>query len=167
MSDAESFDRETPLSMAIRAGDVVRIGFLIRHGADVNRELPDGENYLVMAMRAGEDSVPIARELLDAGADFGPRGAELWTALHWAAILDAWEIAALLIERGAEVDALDLDDVTPLQQAAFSGSAKVVRVLLRAGADRSIRSFWLGTAEETALERGNFEVLREIRDFSE
>jgi ankyrin repeat protein len=155
---------ETPLSSAIRAGNVGLVAFLIGQGSNVNHDLPDGETYLTRAMRAKENSLALARQLLDAGADAGPRGPELRTALHWAASVDAWEVGDLLIQRGANVNATDLDDETPLHSAAFSGDARMVRLLLRAGADRSIRAAWSGTAEETARGRGHNDAVRVFQE---
>jgi ankyrin repeat protein len=158
---------EMPLSLAIGAGNVGLVAFLIGQGVNVNHDLPEGETYLTRAMRAKENSLALARQLLDTGADACPRGPEHRTALHWAACLDAWEVADLLIQRGAHVNATDLDDETPLHSAAFSGHTRMVRLLLGAGADRSIRSAWSGTAEEICRSRGHDDALRVFQEAPE
>jgi ankyrin repeat protein len=52
-------------------------------------------------------------------------------ALHYVSSADA---AAVLIKAGADVNAADAADTTPLMCAAFHGHAEVVRALLAAGA---------------------------------
>jgi ankyrin repeat protein len=163
LSDPGSIDAaddwdETPLGAAIDAGNSAMVAFLIEQGASVTRNFLCGETYLTRAMRAGDKASAIARQLLDAGADVGPHGSELQTPLHWAASLDAWDVGQLLIERGAEVDAADLDGATPLHDAVFAGHTRMVRSLLRAGADRKISHPVLGSVEEIARRRGHTHV---------
>src|SRR5688572_24371234 len=62
----------------------------------------------------------------------GPDGA---TALHWAAYLDDVASAELLVGAGAKVGATNIHGVTPLSLACTNGSAKMVALLLKAGAD--------------------------------
>ena len=84
------------------------------------------------------------RQLLDAGADVNVRESSKerlqWTALHWAAFRGDKEIAALLISRGAELDAEDLYYSTPLYLAAERGHPEVVRQLIAEGADVNVKS---------------------------
>src|SRR5690606_904165 len=82
---------------------------------------------------AAEGNVPAAAALLDAGAS--PDGGQtppLWTACYTA----NWEIARLLLGRGAKPDAGPEDGFrTPLMEAAARGNAEIVQALLNAGAD--------------------------------
>ncbi len=58
------------------------------------------------------------------------------TALHWAALKDDVATARLLLAAGAPVDATTrINAITPLFMAARNGSAAMVEVLLRSGAD--------------------------------
>jgi peptidoglycan/LPS O-acetylase OafA/YrhL len=56
------------------------------------------------------------------------------TPLLWAAVTGRAEAIELLIERGADVNAVDRDGGTALHAAAFLGHEKVVEVLIRSGA---------------------------------
>lgn len=162
LADPESIEDDDggtpPLGYAISAGNAELVAFLIEHGADVNREI-DGLSLLYKVRPAEENSLPIVRQLLDAGFNIGERGAELGTALHWAASMNAWDIASLLIERGADVNACDLDGITPLHEAVSSGHRRMVRLLLQSGADRTIdHPFW-GSVLKFAHSCGHDHVL--------
>ena len=83
----------------------------------------------------------IVGDLLDRGANTAEAGRFGETALHRVADLrrtdgpKAARIATLLIERGAAVDALNRDAVTPLHQAVRARNLAVVEVLLERGAN--------------------------------
>ena len=57
------------------------------------------------------------------------------TALGWAAMTGEIEVAAQLLEAGADANARYRDGNTPLHSACFFGRAGVARTLLEAGAD--------------------------------
>jgi ankyrin repeat protein len=66
----------------------------------------------------------------------GPGGE---TALHDAALAGHDGIAALLLERGAPIDARDAESgATPLMTAAAWGREAVVKLLLERGADPAL-----------------------------
>ena len=73
---------------------------------------------------------------IESGADVNARNAEGQEApLHWAAVLPTTEVAALLLQNGAELQAQDVIGLTPLHRAAGHGSLEVVVLLLEHGAD--------------------------------
>src|ERR1700681_3759577 len=57
------------------------------------------------------------------------------TALHWASRWDNLETAGALIRGGANVKATNRYGVTPLSLACINGSAPMIELLLKAGAD--------------------------------
>jgi cytohesin len=85
------------------------------------------------AVHAG--NVEEVRRLIGQGIDLEartPKGAA--TALHLAAYFDQPEIAEILVEAGAEVDALGGPQRTPLHVAAMAGSVAVATLLIDNGA---------------------------------
>ena len=58
-----------------------------------------------------------------------------FTALHLAAFFGQVGTARLLVERGADVEAVGPGRLRPLHSAAAGGEAEIVRLLLAAGAD--------------------------------
>lgn len=59
-------------------------------------------------------------------------------------------VVRVLVEAGAEVDAVTTDLRTPLYQAAFKGNLACVRVLLERGADTTMKSTEGKTAADVA-----------------
>lgn len=81
------------------------------------------------------------------------------TPLHVAAAHGYDEIAALLIERGADVDARDRLGNTPLILAAQEGQTDLARRLLAAGADPTAQSIAGGSALAYARGYGHGEIV--------
>lgn len=87
-----------------------------------------------------KDNVDAARLLIDAGVDVNlPKTGTHQTALHIAAERGSVEVAALLIEESADVDARTDIETTPLHIAAEADRLRVVRLLIKAGADNEAR----------------------------
>lgn len=79
----------------------------------------------------------IAEALIAHGADPDPyaRYSRVTTTLHTAAYLDWTQMAAILVSRGADVNAKDWGGITPLMYAQETNT----RLLLQNGADPNIR----------------------------
>ena len=116
---AFSDDGFTALHLAVFAEQEGAARILITHGADVNvvstssiaRVPPLGTAAFVR-------SVPLARLLLDAGADVDGRGEGGFTALHSAAQNGDEELVRLLLEHGADPGVATRDGMRPADLAA-------------------------------------------------
>ncbi len=90
------------------------------------------------AMRGDVDAV---QALVRSGADVNDAQADGMTALHWAAELGEPRIAKVVLEAGANADAVTrLGNYTPLHLAARSAHGDVAAILLDAGADAMART---------------------------
>ena len=94
----------------------------------------DDENTLLhfsMAERDRENRCDLLHLLLELGADVNARNAQGSTALHWC---EHPEEVALLLDRGADIDALDVADRTPLRYQA-DGKFALVHLMVCRGAN--------------------------------
>jgi ankyrin repeat protein len=95
-----------------------------------------GDQRLVQAAR-NEDPVAV-RALLGERLNVNSPAPDGATALHWAAYRDNLNIADLLIDGGAQVDAANDYGVTPLSMASTNGSAAMITKLIKAGASPNL-----------------------------
>jgi len=120
---------------------------------------PD-EVAVLAAVRSG-DSSQLA-ELLASGAGPDVRDAEYMnaTALMIAAERDNIDCGRLLLNAGADPDALDIAGDTALNWAAYYGHLPTVLMLLDAGADPALTGH--GNTLEIALRRGHEALLEPL-----
>ncbi len=102
---------------------------------DVNALNAHGETPLMMAALRGD--LEWARRLVDRGAKVHQEG---WSPVHYAATGNEPKIVALLLDRGAPVDAPSPNRSTPLMMAAGYGAEASVDLLLARGADKRLRN---------------------------
>ncbi len=120
------------LHYASGAGCLAVVERLLRLGTDPDIRDDGGRTPLYCAANecASEQGPPIARALVGAGADVNARcGVTRATALHMAARRGHVEIARVLLERGAEIDARDYKGCTPLQRAVNCRRHAVAQLL--------------------------------------
>ena len=136
----------TALLFAARNGDVETARALIEAGADVDDVAAAGTSALVVAAHSGHG--PLGIYLLEQGADPNAAGAG-YTALHAATLRSQVELAAALLEHGAEVDAI-VERGTPGRR--FSADFSIRHQAVGANA------FWL------AARYGELEILRMLAE---
>ena len=136
----------TALLFAARNGDVETARVLVEAGADVNDVAAAGTSALVIAAHSGHG--PLGIYLLEQGAD--PNAADAgYTALHAATLRGQVELAATLLEHGADVDAV-VERGTPGRR--FSADFSIRHQAVGANA------FWL------AARYGEPEILRMLAE---
>jgi len=84
---------------------------------------------------AQQDNLPVARFLVENGADVNARILDDITPLHWAATNGKTEIAQYLLENGALIDAIDDNKETPLHYALKEGHPDFALLMIEKGAD--------------------------------
>ena len=126
--------RKTPLVLASMTGDLENIKLLLAHSATPL------ESALSEAVTFGYPDV--VRALIAAGADTGIVDGSGINLLHWAAITNRPALIPALAEARVPINAMDDNGFTPLMYAATIdfGDAEVLKALLKAGADKSVRN---------------------------
>ena len=144
----------TPLHEAAESPNLLSVTALLKAGANVNARGIGGGGPLLMAAYRGR--VEVVEVLLAAGADVNQRGGAFahseWergnvTPLHMtaSALVDyvpseaAQRVAELLLDHGADVNAEDLYDRTPLDDAIDEGHV-AMQILLRRHGGRCQKS---------------------------
>ncbi len=161
-------DGMTPLIHAIMRNHVPSIEALIAAGADIERETKQG--YTPLEVAIGEDQLFAARAVINAGAKVdGANGKQQITPLmlvasqlspqaratHLAGGPTPVDIAELLIERGARVNAKSAAGVTALMVAAGHNNAPMIGLLLGKGANPTLKNNVGKTALDIAREARN------------
>lgn len=122
--------------------------------------MPDFRTELSEAAQTG--NLATVRRLLDGARDFANLPDEGgYTPLHYAAYFGHTELAAYLLEIGADPLSPSLDPLrnTPLHAAASSGHAGVAIALLDAGADPNARQAGDWTPLHSAADRGHLSIV--------
>ncbi len=140
---ARGFDPNTPdesgqvaLYVALRSESVKVVDTLIAHpGLKVDATNAADETPLMMAALRGQ--LDSTQKLLARGAAVNRAG---WTPLHYAASGPEPKVVALLLERGALVDAPSPNRTTAVMMAARYGSDDAVNLLRARGADLRLRN---------------------------
>src|SRR5947207_4180046 len=135
------------LTTAIQGGDLVALETLLaQHPGIAKARLANGKGASRTPLHAATDwpgyfpnGPEVVQMLIAAGADpnapmMGARHSE--TPLHWAASSDDVEVAAALIDNGADIEAsgASIAGGTPLDDAVGYGCWRVARLLLERGA---------------------------------
>ena len=123
---------QTPLMYASRRGHAETVAELIRLGASVNLRSARGDTAIVEAVREGHASVV---HVLLKHADVKTNDPQIWsydrTVLMVAVTKTNTEILdALLARKDLEVNQADLEGLTALHLASYSGNIDAVRNLL-------------------------------------
>jgi ankyrin repeat protein len=151
------------LDVALLYGQRESVAFLLKKGANPNQLDAAGYSPLAWAIGRGAKGynygtqVQLLEMLLKAGAmpNLKPTSPDGWPPLAKAAELGETEMVQLLLNAGADVNATNYIGQSALHLARNS---EVARLLLDAGADRTLRARG-ELPDESALRRGKFDVL--------
>lgn len=155
------------LAAAIRAGDEAQVSQLLQSGVDASTadkaaDGAAGAAPLLIAASRGKHA--IARRLLAAGAMPDPRFAAYYdaTPLMLAVNNHDAEMSSLLLDGGAQINAVDSNGDPALNWAAYYGDLPLVELLLARGADPRLVGH--GNALEVAMRRGHQAVVERLLD---
>lgn len=125
-----------------------------------------GDGFPVLGLACYLRQADVARLLLDRGADPNQAAANAAKVapLHAAVAADAPAIAAMLLDAGADIDARQQMDYTPLMGAAANARLALLDLLLARGADPSLRTADGKSAADLARDHGHEEVAARLED---
>ena len=154
----------TPLGSAAREGDIDAARTIITTGVNLNEQstgagdpAPVRSPMQWAALKCHSD---IVRMLIDAKADVNTNSYG-WAAIHDAVICGDPEIVKLLLDNGANINAVAWGKWTPLFMAVEKGHTSIVRVLLDGGANINAKDL------KEAQERGHTTIVRLLRKAEE
>jgi ankyrin repeat protein len=123
---------QNPMRCCLLNRNIELARLLLRHGADMRSGFLDG----VLVESIGKKELKIAMFMIENEADLNARSENEKSSPLMAAILtDQPELAVLLINKGADVNATDNRGCTPLMFAAQKGDLQTSKALLQNGAD--------------------------------
>jgi len=140
---------------AASLGKLEIVSRLLREDPDLlNSFSPDGFTILGLASFFGHHE--LVRYLLASGADpnIASDNTLKVTPLHSACAASDFNIADMLIRKGADVNAKQAGGYTPIHSAAHNGKTDLVLLLIANGADIDARTDKGETTVSLALERG-------------
>ncbi len=129
-------------------------------GADFGKG--NGAGLSPLDIAATINDVESARVLLDAGADPDRRNGldRKKAAIHYAAINAGTGVAALLLDRGVDINARCGIGATPVTWAAFTSTLESVKLFVERGADLTVVDSYGDTALSSAKESGRDDIYR-------
>jgi len=129
----------SPLYFAVAAQNSEKIREIVQNGGNVNERGLMGHSPLIMAV--GVNNPDIAKFLLLSGASPDKKDDLGWTALHHAIKADSAKLnmIEILVQNGANINATDKHQRTPLHRAAQFGHVSAVKLLLKLGADKNAK----------------------------
>lgn len=127
---------KTPLTDAIKRGNIAEIGALIKNGADVNGRFGNGSTPLMQAADTGR--VDMVELLIKKGAQVNSGNGVDFTPLMFAATAGHDKVVQALLDKGADVHSTSLGR-TPLVFAVMNNRVETTRLLLKRGADPNLR----------------------------
>ncbi|MEJ1241377.1 ankyrin repeat domain-containing protein [Chryseolinea sp. T2] len=148
---------------AATVGDVATVQRLLTKQPDqINSLSSDGFTPLTLASYFGQ--LDVVKLLLKNHADPNIAASNQMhvAPLHSACAISNYEIAALLIKAGADVNARQHSGVTPLHSAAHNGQAKLAKLLIDNGSDVNVKSDAGQTPLTMAKEKGDEETVQLI-----
>ena len=149
----------TGLMIAAWEGNVPLMELFASRGGDVDKANALGETALMHAAWKGR--MAAVQWLLAHGARV-EREAMQWTALHYAVFAGHDEIAELLLDRGADINARSPNGSSVLMMAVYEDRENLARWLLAKGADTRVRNENGNGALDWAMKFNHMSIARMV-----
>ncbi|KAG8800519.1 hypothetical protein FRC18_007998, partial [Serendipita sp. 400] len=146
----------SPIHLSVYFGLNTVLSQILSDGEDINSNGPYGTAVTVASWRGFE---PIARLLLENGADIDVQGGYFGNSLQAASSKGYEEIVRLLFENGANVNTQGGAYGSALQAASSKGYKQIACLLLEKGANVNIQGGEYGNALVAASSEGHKEIV--------
>lgn len=133
---------DTLLKSKALIGDVDSMRAILKTGVEVNFKDMNGDTVLacVLDNRDNSHAMEIVKVLLQFGADVNTKKDRWETLLLIAVRMNLENVAELLLELGCDAKAGDLGSCCSLRYAAQNDNGKLTEMLLKFGADASLKT---------------------------
>lgn len=125
----------SPLHYAATAGRYDCLQFLLDQGIPIDQQstisCPFGWNWTALQMAANSGYTECVSLLIQAGADINFKDPDGYQAIHRACMAQSVATLDLLLKKGANPDAVNSDDVTPLQIIVQKNNVECLQCLLK------------------------------------
>lgn len=125
---------------AIIAGKMEKIKEYLIKEKEVYLNQYSNDGFTPIALATFFNQTDIAKLLLEHGADpeLSAKNPSKVNALHSAVAKENYELAKLFIEKGINVNAVQMQNVTALHSAVHRGNLKLVQLLMENGANKEL-----------------------------
>lgn len=147
----------TGLMIASWEGNLPMMELFVSRGANIHKTNKVGEDALMMAVWRGNRAA--VDWLLARGAKLN-RPDMQWSAIHYAAFAGHNELVQLLIDKGANINALTPGGASPLMMAVYENHEATASRLLQLGANPNVRNDYGDSALDWAMRKDNMRMAR-------
>ena len=149
----------SPLHWACRSGALAVVKMLVKAGAEVRVTDNDGDTCLTLAAYFGHtETVHYLVNFPE--VDVNHKDTDSHTALFLAADQNHPDVAKVLIDAGADIEATDEEGYSPMLMASQDGSLETMKMLVKAGADVCVTDNKGATCLLLAAWNGQTETVR-------
>lgn len=155
-------DPDERLLVAVQAGSLLLIKLALDNEANIDITYSN-EGRTMLHLAAERGNVNVVQYFLEGeGFNIEARTQFGDTPLHAAVATEHVDVVRLLLQRGANPNAINLGRLTPLHLAARGDSAEIVNLLIQYNADRYARDQDARTPQDHARNRAqlNLEIIR-------
>jgi ankyrin repeat protein len=155
--------KQRPLHLAVYNEHPDIVALLLKHGADANARMNNGQTPLFIASYFGD--IKSMKLLIEHGAEVNIKDHLGSTPLHKAVEGDNPEAVTLLLDHGAALHATDNEGNTPLHIGGYIGSEDAVWVLVRRGARIDLRNSDDMTPPEEAYDEDHVRISKIMKKY--
>ncbi|XP_035527522.1 B-cell lymphoma 3 protein homolog [Morone saxatilis] len=154
--------RQTPLHLAVITQQTNMVEVLLKEGADPAALDRNGQTAIHLCCEYNQrDCLSVVLSHSSSSTCLEIRNYEGWSPLHLAVLRGHKDLARMLLDAGADINAMDIKSgQSPLMHAVESNNADMVHFLIESGCDVNSQSYSGNTALHSACGRGQVDTVR-------